>query len=119
MNLSPAEASRRVSGIIDNAVRFGGVVTVNWHDRSISPERCWDDFYVELVRNLKSKGAWFATAGDVVSWFRKRRSAVFDLNSGEPDVPCVKTTTGETGDLPALQLRVYNVRQTQPGLCNS
>ena len=119
LNLSPAEASRRVSGIIDNAVRFGGVVTVNWHDRSISPERCWDDFYVELVRNLKSKGAWFATAGDVVSWFRKRRSAVFDLNSGEPDVPCVKTTTGETGDLPALQLRVYNVRQTLPGLCNS
>jgi hypothetical protein len=119
LNLSPAEASRRVGRIIDNAVQFGGAVTVNWHDRSISPERCWDDFYVDLVRDLKSKGAWFATAADTVSWFRQRRSAVFEIDRDESDIPRIKTEDDEATDLPALQLRVYNVRKPQPGMCNS
>ncbi len=117
LNLSPSEAHVRVARIIDNAVQFGGVVTVNWHDRSISPERCWDDFYIDLVRELRDKGTWFATAADTVAWFRKRRSAVFEFGNGESDIPRLRTLDDETADLPALQLRVYNVRQTQPGFC--
>jgi peptidoglycan/xylan/chitin deacetylase (PgdA/CDA1 family) len=115
LNLSPGEAYKRVGQIVDNVVQLGGAVTVNWHDRSIAPERCWDDFYVGLVRDLRSKGAWFATAADTVSWFRQRRSAVFEIDSAESDLPRVKTADGEATDLPALQLRVYNVRQAQLG----
>jgi len=33
--------------------RQGGVLTVNWHDRSIAPERLWDDFYLDLLDDLK------------------------------------------------------------------
>ena len=78
MNLSPREAAKRVNRIIAQAVEFGGVVTVNWHDRSIAPERCWDEFYVDLVRELKDQGAWFATAEQAVAWFRKRRAAAVE-----------------------------------------
>jgi len=100
LHLFPKEASKRVGAIIDNAVRFGGVVTVNWHDRSIAPERLWGDFYLQLIDELKNKGAWIATAAEAVSWFRKRRSATFEGLGGE--------LTAEIGaDLPGLRLIVH------------
>src|SRR5260370_6957099 len=77
LNLSPDEARKQVGSIIENAVRFGGSGTVNWHDRSIAPERLWGDFYVKLVYELKNRGAWFSTPSNAVSWFPKRRSAAF------------------------------------------
>ena len=108
LHLSPAEALQRVNGVIENAVQFGGSVTVNWHDRSIAPERLWGDSYVHIVHELKSKGAWFATAGQGVSWFRKRRSATFQNISWDSGV--LKATIGVNiaNDLPDLELRVYN-----------
>lgn len=77
MDLSPKEAKIRVDAIIDSAVRYGGCVTVNWHDRSIAPERLWEDFYVQLIDELKKRGAWFATAAETVAWFRERRASGF------------------------------------------
>jgi peptidoglycan/xylan/chitin deacetylase (PgdA/CDA1 family) len=114
LNLYPAEPQKRVGGIIDNATKFGGVVTVNWHDRSIAPERCWDDFYINLVRELKSKGAWFATAADTVAWFRQRRSASIEGESGEVESPYVRSAGSRDKGLPGLQLRVYNAHRPQP-----
>src|SRR5881628_3650602 len=86
LNLSPKEARERVRSIIDDALRFGGAVTINWHDRSIAPERLWGEFYAELIEDLKSRSAWFSTASRAVSWFRRRRSAVFEAVSWEPGV---------------------------------
>ena len=122
LDLSPAEASQRVGKIIDHASRTGGCVTVNWHDRSIAPERLWGDFYVQTVEELKEKGAWFATAGEAVSWFRKRRSAVFESATGGSDVSQVKISSdpsprsalGES--LPGLSLRIHQ-RQVTRDLC--
>jgi glycosyltransferase involved in cell wall biosynthesis len=108
LGLSPREARDQVAGIIDNAIRLGGCVTVNWHDRSIAPERLWDDFYVDLVDELKKRGAWFSTAAQAVSWFRKRRSAVFENVSWESGAVRVKIAVGVSEDLPDLQLRVHN-----------
>jgi peptidoglycan/xylan/chitin deacetylase (PgdA/CDA1 family) len=112
LDLSPKEAGKRVGRIIDNAVQFGGCVTVNWHDRSIAPERGWGDFYEDLVDELKNKGAWFATAAEAVSWFRKRRSATFENAERQSDAPRVKTTAFVDDGLPDLHLRVHDVRQT-------
>ena len=113
LDLTPGEARKRVGHMIDNAMQFGGAITVNWHDRSIAPERCWDDFYADMVREFKREGAWFATAADVTSWFRRRRSAVFEDAGCQSGLPHVQGTLGQAPDLPALQLRVYNVQQTQ------
>jgi hypothetical protein len=110
LNLSFKEARKRVSAIIENAVEFGGVVTINWHDRSIAPERCWDSFYEDLLSELKGRGAWFANAGEAVSWFRKRRSATFDAAFPESGITQFAAGDG-IAPLPALQLRSYNGSQ--------
>jgi hypothetical protein len=118
LNLSPDEAQKRVGEIIDNAVQFGGCVTINWHDRSIAPERCWGDFYLEMVDELQRKGAWFATAAEAVSWFRKRRSATFEKAGVGSNVPGMKTAVVAEG-LPNLHFRIHSLRQTQTISCNS
>ena len=107
LHLTAKEASQRVGVILENAVQFGGVVTVNWHDRSIAPERLWGDFYIQLIEELKSKGAWIVTATEAVSWFRKRRSATFDTGSGEAGSAGGKIAGETGGHLPGLLLRTY------------
>lgn len=114
MHLSRREALDRVLGIIAHALEFGGVVTVNWHDRSIGPERCWDAFYVDLVQELKNHGAWVATASQTVAWFRKRRAAV--LESGRLQA----SGNGELDDcLPALQLLHHSVEDAPLRQCSA
>ena len=111
LDLSPEEARKRTNIIIENAVQFGGSVTVNWHDRSIAPERLWGDFYVQLIADLKDKGAWFATAGEAVAWFRKRRSATFtNVNSGT--TLSYRSAPDVGGHLPNLTLRVHSAGNT-------
>jgi hypothetical protein len=105
LNLSPAEAKKTVSVIISTAVRFGGCVTVNWHDRSIAAERFWEASYAHIISELEKEGAYFATASDVVSWFRKRRSAQFDMS--ESGTVQVRATDDACARLPDLQLRVH------------
>jgi hypothetical protein len=78
LDLAEPEAERRCQSLIDNARRFGGVLTCLWHDRSHGPERFWGDFYVRLVETLKSLDGWFGAATQVVSWFRQRRHVRFE-----------------------------------------
>lgn len=106
LNLSPQDAKVRAAQILDNAVRFGGCVTVNWHDRSIAPERCWGDFYTELIDEMKKRGAWFGTAGETVAWFRLRRSAEFGNPGAGPEAIRVRTSGVGEGDLPGLDLKI-------------
>lgn len=106
LNLTPREAMERVVAIIDHAVAFGGCVTINWHDRSIAPERCWEDFYVDLLEELRKRGAWFGTAADTVAWFRQRRSAEFERADGAAESVGIRTAAETHSGLPALDLRI-------------
>jgi hypothetical protein len=105
LNLSRKEARAKVSAIIDNAVRFGGAVTLNWHDRSIAPDRCWGEFYADTLDELRQRGAWLATASDTVAWFRMRRAAspVLGGRRTHTEQPAVRTRAGE--ELPGLYIR--------------
>jgi peptidoglycan/xylan/chitin deacetylase (PgdA/CDA1 family) len=103
LDLSSKEAEEMIFPLIENTVHFGGVLTVNWHDRSIAPERLWDGFYVRLIAELKAKGAWFATAAKTVSWFRKRRSATFEQTENGR----IKIHGGSSDGLPGLRVRVF------------
>ncbi|HKS35795.1 MAG TPA: hypothetical protein VJW76_01305 [Verrucomicrobiae bacterium] len=78
LDLSEREATECCEGLIQNARRFGGTLTVLWHDRSHAPERFWGDFYERLVERLKACRCWFGTAGHVVNWFRQRREVTFE-----------------------------------------
>jgi hypothetical protein len=86
LNLTRAEAWQRVCRILDYAVRLGGCVTVNWHDRSRAPERQWGGFYRDLVAELERRGAWITTAGAAVEWFRQRRAAFGGDRAGSSEI---------------------------------
>jgi peptidoglycan/xylan/chitin deacetylase (PgdA/CDA1 family) len=107
LNVAPKEVSGVVAPLINNAVRFGGALVVNWHDRSIAPERLWGEVYTGLIDDLKAKQAWFATANQAVSWFRKRRSAVIEsvvISSGSANV---KVSMDPNDNLPGVRIRLY------------
>jgi hypothetical protein len=106
MDLLDAEAQEQCEGIIRNAARFGGVVTILWHDRSHGPERFWGGFYVTLVNELKSSGCWFASAGKVVEWFHKRRIVKFDT-SGDTHTSGFRLRYDGDRITPALRLRIH------------
>ncbi len=112
LGLSREQARERLGQMGDNAVEFGGCLTINWHDRSLAPERLWDASYCDLVEELKSRGAWFSTAGQAVSWFRKRRSVVFETDCSEPDAVRARVAIDHADGLPALRLRIHNARNT-------
>ena len=109
MNLSPKQARSVLMNLAKITSRVGGVLTINWHDRSIAPERLWTETYVALIEELKRSGAWFATAKDAVSWFRKRRSVTFEIvdDAEAPDRVRANALPGNDNS-PALRLRIYN-----------
>jgi hypothetical protein len=109
LDLSPQQARILLGQMADNAVHFGGTLTINWHDRSLAPERLWGGCYRDLIQDLKSRGAWFSTAGQAISWFRKRRSAAFVTDPIEPGAVRVKVVVAQGNNLPGLRLRIHKV----------
>jgi hypothetical protein len=106
LDLTERQAEDLCQRLVDNATRFGGVLTVLWHDRSHGPERFWGDFYIRLVQMLRSRDAWFGTAAQVVSWFRKRRAIRFTrLDRGE--TTRVALEYHGQGITPAVKIRVH------------
>jgi hypothetical protein len=114
MNLSLDEANRVMAELVNNSRRFGGVLTINWHDRSIAPERLWGDAYTKLLKDLREMGAWFPTAAQAVSWFRKRRSAVIEKVERKGATIRLKVSVDNTADeLPELRVRAHRPREEQ------
>jgi hypothetical protein len=105
LNLSPAGAQEKVQSLVANAARLGGVLTVNWHDRSLAPERLWEATYIQTIEQLRANRACFLTAAATVSWFRRRRAVVFE-RIGQT----IKVRVPPAGDprLPGLCVRRYH-----------
>ncbi|HVS90349.1 MAG TPA: hypothetical protein VHF01_19260 [Candidatus Acidoferrum sp.] len=111
LGLSPRDAMSLLDRMVDNTAQFGGCLTVNWHDRSIAPERLWDACYRDLVRDMQRRGAWFSTAEQAISWFRKRRSAVFGTDSIDAGGVRAKVAVDHGDNLPGLRFRSYKARE--------
>ena len=110
LNLCEDEAERLIRSLLNNAERIGGTLTINWHDRSIAPERLWDDFYLRLLGELESRQAWLPNAALAVAWFRKRRSAVIKWNWSGARAIRVQGRLDSTETLPGLKVRVFKPR---------
>jgi hypothetical protein len=110
LNLSLHQAKMRLRQLGDNVVRFGGTLTINWHDRSIAPERLWSGCYRDLIKDLGSRGAWFSTAGQAVSWFQKRRRVAFETDRAEPGKVRAVAVDGPGDNLPGLRLRTHRAQ---------
>lgn len=78
LDLKDSEANQLCEKLLNAADCHGGVLTLSWHDRSLEPERLWGDFYVRLLREIQSRGAWIGSARQIVNWFRQRRSVLFE-----------------------------------------
>jgi hypothetical protein len=104
LNLSPKQAEQTISQLLADFGRYGGVCTVNWHDRSIAPERLWDGTYRWMLKEFAQRGAWFATAAQSVAWFQKRRAATFEI---APDGQVKIKSAAGADQLPELRVRVY------------
>jgi hypothetical protein len=99
---------------IHNARRFGGVLTLLWHDRSPGPERFWGEFYVRLVNQLKTLNAWFARGSEVVAWFRQRREVTFERLESSDGSNRIRLRGNGRRIHPALKIRIYS--PTNPDL---
>jgi len=85
--LDRRQAWQQCRRIVANARRHGGTVVINWHDRSLAPERQWGAFYRRLLAEVgRADAAWFARAGQAVDWFRWRRSVHFKPGSDPSSV---------------------------------
>jgi len=107
MGLSEAEAMKQCKGLIATLRTHGGVLTINWHTRSLSPERNWDSFYIELLGQLEIENVWFATAKSAVEWFRRRRRIRFEEVERTPRGVKVRLHGANSRDLPDFRLRVH------------
>jgi hypothetical protein len=114
LNLTYEDARERVWALIADVVSFGGILTVNWHDRSIAPERQWTRFYVDLLAELTSRGAWFPTAAQAVDWFKKRRSAFLELEHAEGGKITIRGRLDTDNTLPGLKIRIHQARNRNP-----
>lgn len=112
LNLSPQAARQQIADLVRTAERYGGALTFNWHDRSIAPERLWDDFYRSMLEDLRRRGAWLCGAGQAVRWFRKRRSVTM-RQEWVDDRSQVTVSLPPQPDIgPPLRVRLH---QAQPG----
>lgn len=83
MGLSSRQGWELCRRILENARHFAGTLVINWHERSLAPERLWGRFYRELLEEIgRETHAWLATAGEAVEWFRWRRSITFRESQG-------------------------------------
>jgi hypothetical protein len=112
MGLSERDALMSCTGLIDTMRKYGGVLTINWHTRSLNPERNWDGFYLELLSMLKAHRVWFTNAGTAVDWFRGRRRIRFaDVAVSSDRVKVTCAATGDGGEPPeGYTIRVYRPR---------
>jgi len=107
MGLTETQALELCKRLARNASIYGGVLVINWHQRSLGPERLWGDFYVRLLEEIKKYNVWFATAGQVVKWFDKRRSISFDNMHLTSNRLNLKLNGPADDSLPHLVLRSY------------
>jgi hypothetical protein len=107
LNLTEDAARRVVWPLVDSAQHYGGALTINWHDRSLAPERLWGSFYSRFVDELRRLAPWFPTVAQAASWFHQRRSVVFDSVRWDGDSVHVKAFADCQDDLPGLSVRVY------------
>jgi hypothetical protein len=107
MNLSESRALDSCKKLLGIAKVFGGVVTVNWHTRSLSPERLWGDFYKALLDEMRGYRVWFGTAQEIVVWFRNRRALCFEEVQIAQEGSRLKITGPSPDDQHPFLVRVY------------
>lgn len=93
--------------LFETTAKYGGVLTILWHLRSLAPERSWKGFYLRILQELTSRGVWFATAGRAVDWFRRRRSVSFERVDFSDTSLKLNLKAEESAPVPGFILRIH------------
>ena len=111
MALAADQARALTRQILANARQFGGTVVINWHGRSLAPERLWDTFYQTLLNELRKGGrVWFATATEAVDWFKWRRGIRF-TRAADGDTTAIEVSAPGPHDHPGV-IRLHTPGRT-------
>jgi len=106
MGVSEGEALQHCREVVANHSRYGGTLVVNWHDRSLAPERLWGRTYRALLGDItQDASVWFATARDAVRWFKWRRAVTF---TSRADGSLAIAAPKRDSALPAARIWVYD-----------
>jgi hypothetical protein len=108
MGLNRRQALERCAEVVSDVRRFGGALVVNWHDRSLAPERQWERPYRSLLAEIEKEKVWYATAREAVDWFRWRRAIRFTIDKTSQRVQV--TAPPPAAGLPPASLRVRRTK---------
>ena len=107
LGLDTDEAHRICNEILDQALRYGGVVTVLWHSDCLAAPRDWGDVYTGILNRAKSDNAWITRAIDIVDWFRTRRRVQLGYSRSKDRLSITVAGLEPVRSLPPLRLRVH------------
>jgi hypothetical protein len=108
LDLDEPTAWKRCMTLLEHQKACGGVVTILWHMRSLSPERLWGGFYKRLLDEGSRANAWFGTARETVDWFRSRRRMRLSTRASPDDQLFIYAGNGNEPDGTDMTIRVYH-----------
>jgi hypothetical protein len=114
-NLNREEAFHKAKPILDYALRFGGAVSLLWHNQSFTAPRFWGEVYERLIAQGRKDGAWIAVPRDVLRWFTLRRKCEVRLSTEGThwQISCDLPDQGQISSVP-LNTQVMSIREIPP-----
>ncbi|MDQ7095572.1 hypothetical protein REC12_18445 [Desulfosporosinus sp. PR] len=114
LNLSREEAFAQALPVLAWAKRFGGAVSLLWHNQSFTAPRFWGEVYERLIKRGQEDGAWIAVPRDILSWFTCRRECRIGLTREGTTwkITCTQPEQGTSrgpsaSPLPPVRVRLY------------
>lgn len=108
LNLSEEQAMERCTEIFQYAQKYGGAITILWHQVSIAAPKRWGKFYRVLIKMALCENAWVTHASQVCEWYRMRRNIHIYIKRNDQLGVTIEIVGNETNtSLPGLRLRVF------------
>ncbi len=113
MALTDSQAWELAGKVLNATQDHGGVITILWHTRSLSPERLWGDFYLRLLDELRRRSVWIGHASQIVAWFQQRRSITYENCSIINNKLSINVRINQPLAGPGMTLRIYIPQQAE------
>lgn len=117
LDLNREDAFLTAKPILDWAKRFGGAVSLLWHNQSFTAPRFWGAVYERLIAQGRADGAWIAVPREVLHWFSLRRQydialtkqgTRWQISCSLPDHgPSQATPSAQIPSVPPVRIRLH------------
>ena len=107
LNLLENDAKKICEDLFGYAKKYGGAITLLWHQISLAPPHSWGDFYRYLVEKSLKEEAWVTRAADVVDWFKVRRAVKLEYLRDGKKLEILLKGLEFREDIPKMRLRIH------------